>query len=116
MVLKFFAAPPATPIIYRYNLPVGYAQPEEHQKLIDEATAKALGSVEKACKEAGVDYVGQHATSDFPEDEILKAVARHNCDLIVMGSHGHSGLRGALMGSVAQKVVNKATVPVMVVR
>lgn len=115
-VTAFFAAPPATPIVYRYNLPVGYAQPEEHQKLIDEATAKALGDVEKACEQAGVDYAGLHVTSDFPEDEILKAAARCQCDLIVMGSHGHGGMRGALIGSVAQKVLTKATVPVMVIR
>ena len=115
-VTAFFAAPPATPIIYRYSLPVGYAQPEEHQKLIDEATAMALGFVEKSCKDAGVAFAGSHATSDFPEDEILKAVEREGCDLIVMGTHGHSGLRGALIGSVAQKVLTKATVPVMVVR
>lgn len=115
-VTAFFAAPPATPIIYRYNLPVGYAQPGEHQKMIEEATAKALSFVEQACKDAGVGFVGIHTTSDFPEDEILKAVDRQGCDLIVMGTHGHSGLRGALIGSVAQKVLNKSTVPVMVVR
>jgi nucleotide-binding universal stress UspA family protein len=115
-ITAFFAAPPATPIIYRYNLPVGYAQPDEHQKLIDEATAKALGYVDQVCKDAGVAFAGIHATSDFPEDEILKAAERQGCDLIVMGTHGHSGLRGALIGSVAQKVLNKSTVPVMVVR
>jgi nucleotide-binding universal stress UspA family protein len=115
-VTAFFAAPPPTPIIYRHNLPVGYAQPEEHQKLIDEATTKALSFVEKACVEAGVTYAGLHATSDFPDDEILTTANRQACDLIVMGTHGHSGLRGALIGSVAQKVLNKANVPVMIVR
>lgn len=115
-VTAFFAAPPATPIIYRYSVPVGYSQPEEHQKLIDEAIAKALGFVETACKDAGVAFAGIHATSDFPEDEILKAADRQGCDLIVMGTHGNSGLRGALIGSVAQKVLNKSTVPVMIVR
>jgi nucleotide-binding universal stress UspA family protein len=115
-VTAFFAAPPPTPIIYRHNLPVGYAQPEDHQKLIDEATATALAFVEQACTDAGVPYAGLHATSDFPEDEILKTAERQGCDLIVMGTHGYSGLRGALIGSVAQKVLNKATVPVMVVR
>ncbi|MDX2203033.1 MAG: universal stress protein [Hyphomicrobiaceae bacterium] len=115
-ITAFFAAPPATPIVYRHSLPVGYVQPEEHQRLIDAATAKALGDVEAACKDAGVDYAGLSATSDFPEDEILKAAARSQCDLIVMGSHGHGGLRGALIGSVAQKVLGKATVPVMIVK
>ena len=113
---KALAAPPETPIIYRHNLPVGYAQPEEHQKLIDEATAITLGFVDKTCKDAGVAFAGIHATSDFPEDEILKVVECQGCDLIVIGTHDHSGLRGALIGSVAQKVLNKATVPVMVFR
>ena len=34
-VTGFFAAPPATPIVYRNNLPVGYATPEEHAKMIE---------------------------------------------------------------------------------
>ena len=113
---KALAAPPATPTIYRHNLPVGYAQPEEHQKLIDEATALTLGFVEKTCKDAGVAFAAIHAMNDIPEDEILKAVERQVSELIVMGTHGHSGQRGALIGSVAHKVLNKATVPVMVVR
>ena len=42
-VTAYFSAPPATPIIYRDHLPVGYATPEEHQRMIDAATAKVLG-------------------------------------------------------------------------
>ena len=51
-----------------------------------------------------------------PAEEIMKTASKAHADLIVMGTHGHSGLRGALVGSVAQKVLNKSTVPVMVVR
>ena len=115
-VTAFFCAPPATPIIYRNHLPVGYAQPEEHQRLIAEATDKALGFVEQAAKAAGVAFDGVHATSDYPEDEIIKTAQRHGCDVIVMATHGQSGLRGVLIGSVAQKVINKATVPVLLIR
>ena len=35
-VTAFFAAPPATPIVYRDHLPVGYATPDEHEEMIDE--------------------------------------------------------------------------------
>lgn len=115
-VTAFFAAPPATPIVYRNHFPVGYTQPQEHQRIIDDAIAKALGFVERAAKEAGVAYEGTHATSDFPDDEIIKAAARHGCDLIVMATHGQSGLRGVLIGSVAQKVLNNSSVPVLIVR
>jgi nucleotide-binding universal stress UspA family protein len=115
-VTAYFAAPPATPIVYRGNLPVGYATTEEHQRLIDETTAKTLGAVETAAKAAGVACESLHTTSDFPDEEILKVAARKGCDLIVMASHGQSGLRGVLIGSVAQKVINRSPVTVMVVR
>ena len=49
------AAPPATPVIYRHNLPVGYAQPEEHQKLIDEATVQvAIADLAKGVQSGAV--------------------------------------------------------------
>src|SRR5687767_14738604 len=70
-VTAYFAAPPATPIIYRDHLPVGYATPEEHQHMIDAATAKVLGFVDATARAAGVPCESLHTTSDFPEDEIL---------------------------------------------
>lgn len=115
-VTAYFAAPPATPIVYRNHLPVGYAPPEDHQRMIDEVTSKALGFVEHAAKAAGVVCESVHTTSDFPDDEILKVAKKYNCDLIVMASHGQSGIRGMLLGSVAQKVINKSSIPVMIVR
>jgi nucleotide-binding universal stress UspA family protein len=115
-VTAYFAAPPATPIIYRDHLPVGYATPEEHQNMIDAATAKVLGLVDATAKAAGVPCESLHTTSDFPEDEILKIAAKRNCDLIVMATHGQGGLRGVFIGSVTQKVLNLAKVPVLVIR
>jgi nucleotide-binding universal stress UspA family protein len=115
-VTAYFAAPPATPIVYRNHFPVGYATPDEHQRMIEAATAKVLGFVDVTAKAAGVPCETLHTTSDFPEDEICKIAERHNCDLIVMGTHGQGGLRGALIGSVTQKVLNLAKVPVLVIR
>ena len=71
-VTAFFAAPPATPIVYRDHLPVGYSTPGEHETLIEKAAAKYLGIVEKAAKKARVAYEGVHVTSDYPEEAILK--------------------------------------------
>jgi nucleotide-binding universal stress UspA family protein len=114
-VTAFFAAPPATPVVYRDNLPVGLAQPGEHAKLIERTAAKHLDFIERAAKKAGVKCESLHATSDYPEDEILKIAAKKKCDLIVMGTHGQGGLRGVFIGSVTQKVLGKANIPVMVV-
>jgi nucleotide-binding universal stress UspA family protein len=48
--------------------------------------------------------------------EIIRAARKVGSDLIVMGTHGRTGLRHALLGSVAEKVVRKAPCPVLVVR
>jgi nucleotide-binding universal stress UspA family protein len=51
-----------------------------------------------------------------PGTAILGTAKETNCDLIVMGTHGRTGLNRVLMGSVAEKVVRKATCPVLVVK
>ena len=52
----------------------------------------------------------------IPQDMILKTAKSKKCDLIVMGTHGRSGVTHLLLGSVAEKVVRSATCPVMTVR
>ena len=47
---------------------------------------------------------------------ILKVVAEDQYDLLVMGSHGHSRVHRALLGSVSEKVLHKAKVPVLMLR
>jgi nucleotide-binding universal stress UspA family protein len=51
-----------------------------------------------------------------PFDEIIRFAREKDIDLIVMGTHGHTGLAHILMGSVAEKVVRKAPCPVLSVR
>jgi len=51
-----------------------------------------------------------------PVAEILRVAQESQCDLIVMGTHGRTGLAHLLMGSVAEPVVRKATCPVLVVK
>lgn len=48
--------------------------------------------------------------------EIIDYVKNENIDLIVMGTHGRSGIEHILIGSVAEKVVRKAPCPVLTVR
>lgn len=115
-VTAFFAAPPATPIIYRDNLPVGFTTPTEHEKMIEKAAKKYLDFVERAAAKAGVAYQAVHVTSDYPEESILKIAQDKKCDLIVMGTHGQGGLRGVFIGSVTQKVLNQSKIPVLVLR
>jgi nucleotide-binding universal stress UspA family protein len=48
--------------------------------------------------------------------EILRVAGESQCDLIVMGTHGRTGLGRLLMGSVAEQVVRKASCPVLTVK
>ena len=115
-VTAFFAAPPATPIVYRDHFPVGYATPGEHEGMIAKAAAKYLETVERAARKARVPCESIHVTSDYPEEAILKIAQKKKCDLIVMATHGQGGLRGVFIGSVAQKVLNQSKIPVLVLR
>jgi nucleotide-binding universal stress UspA family protein len=49
-------------------------------------------------------------------EQILATAAQVNADLIVMGTHGRKGIKRALLGSVAEKVVRMSPIPVMTTR
>jgi nucleotide-binding universal stress UspA family protein len=51
-----------------------------------------------------------------PADAILSAAARDGADLIVMGTHGRTGLSRLLLGSVAEAVFRRAPCPVLTIR
>jgi nucleotide-binding universal stress UspA family protein len=115
-VTAVYAAPPATPLVYKNLLPVNYLTPGQHAAAIRKAAASYLGVVEKAAKAAGVQCKLIHTTSDFPADVILATAAKQKCDLIFIASHGRRGLARALLGSQTQKVLNQAKIAVLVSR
>jgi nucleotide-binding universal stress UspA family protein len=65
----------------------------------------------KACGRAT-----KHVAMGRPADEIAAVAAQLKADLIVMGSRGLGGLRGALLGSTAAETLRAASVPVLTVR
>jgi nucleotide-binding universal stress UspA family protein len=77
------------------------------------AKARLAGEAAKLAAE-GVDV--QPALRDgFAPDEILAAAQSLPADLIVMGSRGRGGLAHVLLGSTAERVVQRASMPVLVV-
>ena len=56
------------------------------------------------------------ATVAWPYAEILRYAAANDVDLIVMGTHGRSGVSHMLLGSIAERVVRHAPCPVLTVR
>jgi len=65
---------------------------------------------------AQVSNVERVIQTGTPFVEIVRYAKEIDADLIVMGTHGRSGLVHALIGSVAEKVVRKAPCPVLTVR
>lgn len=57
----------------------------------------------------------RQVTVGFPVEEIMKYAGDHEIDLIVVGTHGHTGLSHLLLGSVAEKLVRLSTCPVLTV-
>jgi len=60
--------------------------------------------------------VERQFSEGIPVLEILRVAAETNSDLIVMGTHGRTGLGRALLGSVAEQVVRRALCPVLTVK
>lgn len=81
---------------------------EQADQVIDEATDFAEGeSVESV--------VGSTQYGASIPREIVSYIDEHDVDLVVMGTHGRTGLDRYLLGSVAEKVVRTAPVPVLTV-
>jgi len=75
----------------------------------------ALAPALKALRSANVSATS-HSRVGHAANEIITLCKALACDEIVIGTHGRGGFKGALMGSVAQKVVHLAAVPVVLIR
>ncbi|QLH81521.1 universal stress protein [Halosimplex pelagicum] len=84
---------------------------ESFEQMGEEATEAAA----TRARDAGVAAEGSVATGS-PHREILDYVDDHGVDLVVMGTHGRTGLERYLLGSVTEKIVRTADVPVLTVR
>jgi nucleotide-binding universal stress UspA family protein/hemerythrin-like domain-containing protein len=73
-----------------------------------------LAKAEVVAREAGVAYDSVAVTSNRPHEAILEAADARRCDLIFIASHGRRGIRGLVLGSQTQKVLQHTTVPVLV--
>ena len=50
-----------------------------------------------------------------PEEVIIDTIDKESFDIVVMGSHGHGGLAGTMMGSTARRVVRRSKIPALVI-
>ena len=79
-----------------------------------EQATSVLERASDAARTAGVSCQTIQTEIGQPHRAILAAAADKGCDLIVMSSHGRSGLSALLVGSVTNKVLTHAKIPVLV--
>lgn len=72
-------------------------------------------SIEERAKAEGVELKTKILVSRSIGDTILEEADEGNYDIIIMGSHGISGFKKFLLGSVSEAVVRKAALPVLIV-
>ncbi|MBS3996846.1 MAG: universal stress protein [Hydrogenophaga sp.] len=80
------------------------------------ASGQALDALAKVCGDAGVPFAGDTIERNVVYEGILETAEAEGCDLVVMGSHGRQGIKALILGSVAQKVLTHAKVPVLIVK
>jgi len=107
-------------VIHAYQLPV-YAMPDGAMMAGPEALTKLTDDLQKqldalVARVSAARRIETHLVEGVPHGEIADASKRLGADMIVMGTHGRSGLQHFLLGSVAERVVRTAPIPVLTVR
>lgn len=109
-------------LVHAYPIP-GYTFPDGSavasarmlQELADEA-GRHLEEWRELAMKAGAKKVSVESAVGDPAGEIVRVAAEKKADLVVMGTHGRTGIEHALMGSIAERVVRRAKCPVLTVR
>lgn len=88
------------------------------EKLEQEISVGAEKMMERFCRTHVKDFsnVECNVVAGIPYEEIIKRSTEEKVSLIVLGTHGRKGLDHLIFGSTAERVVRKATCPVMTVR
>jgi nucleotide-binding universal stress UspA family protein len=96
----------------------GFALTQVYDKILADAQADAQRRLDRLvarAKQAGARAKGL-LLEGIPHDRIVRAARSTRADLVVLGTHGRTGLGRLFLGSVAARVVTLAPCPVLTVR
>ncbi len=108
-------------LMHAYHLPVEFQQmegaylPAEFWTQVKSEAEKTLEGHAARLRGEGIEVVVK-VVEGYPATAIEDTAKGENADLIVIGTHGHTGLKHLLLGSVAERVVQKAPCPVLTVK
>ena len=105
-------------ILYAYDKLPDYLGEPNLQEVLNRVLTAARELMESAAQQAH--DKGVEVTTDVlegpPAEAILRVAEAEDFDLIIMGSRGLGHLKGLLLGSVSERVLRQAKIPVMIMR
>jgi nucleotide-binding universal stress UspA family protein len=105
-------------LLHAYHLPVEFQQlegaylPADFWDSVKQEAERSLAIYAERARTASVS-VREIVREGYPASVIQEEAREENADMIVMGSRGLSGLKHLLLGSIAERVVQKAHCPVL---
>ncbi len=87
-----------------------------YQQQMQDAARHHVDKIGAAARAADIPFEGLVTVSASPHQDIVETAVKYNCDIILMASHGRTGLNKFFLGGETQKVLAHTTLPVMVLR
>lgn len=91
-----------------YGITVTQEQLDQNGELALEATLTGI--------ETEPVVITKRVESGHPVTIIVEQIKKENIDLVVMGSHGYGAIAGSVLGSVSQRVLQRASCPVLIIK
>lgn len=91
-----------------YGITVTQEQLEQNGELALEATLTGIDSEQVV--------IHKRVESGHPVTIIIEQIKKENIDLVIMGSHGYGAIAGSVLGSVSQRVLQRASCPVLIIK
>ncbi|TGE31533.1 universal stress protein [Desulfosporosinus sp. Sb-LF] len=91
-----------------YGITVTQEQLDENGELALEATLMGMDRAQVV--------INKRIESGHPVSVILERIKTESIDLVVMGSHGYGPISGSVLGSVSQRVLQRASCPVLIIK
>ena len=91
-----------------YGITVTQEQLDQNGELALEATLMGIDSAQVV--------INKRVEAGHPVTVILEEIKKEAIDLVVMGSHGYGVIAGSVLGSVSQRVLQRASCPVLIIK
>ena len=95
---------------------VDQTEPDEFEQSARDAALRHLATLEAQAQSAGIPAGSVAQGGGAPYEVIIEVATERGCDLILMASHGRTGIKSMILGSETQKVLTHTKIPVLVYR